>query len=49
MVYETNGLGDFVERLAQRGSKSISVVSFDAHDVERHPVIEEVLGLYGDE
>jgi phosphate starvation-inducible PhoH-like protein len=47
--YETNGLGDFTNRLSQAGSKKIAVVNFDAGDVERHPVIEEVLALYGDE
>ncbi len=47
--YETNGLGDFTDRLARAGSRRIAVVRFDSGDVERHPVIEEVLALYGDE
>lgn len=47
--YETNGLGDFTDRLARAGSRKIAVVQFDSGDVERHPVIEEVLALYGDE
>lgn len=47
--FETNGLSDFTARLAERGSKAISVVDFGPQDVERHPVIEEVLSLYGDE
>ena len=47
--FEQNGLKDFVERLQQGGSQSISVVEFEAGDVERHPVIEEILRLYGDE
>lgn len=47
--FETNGLGDFTTRLAARGSSKMAVVSFDACDVERHPVIEEILDLYGDD
>jgi phosphate starvation-inducible PhoH-like protein len=47
--YETNGLGDFTDRLLARGSRSIAVCKFAAADVERHPIIEEVLNLYGDE
>jgi phosphate starvation-inducible protein PhoH and related proteins len=47
--YETNGLKDIVERLEERGSKGISVCRFDQYDVERHPVIEQVLGLYDDD
>lgn len=47
--FESNGLKDFVERLASRGSDSISVCDFGAGDVERHPVIEEILNIYGDE
>lgn len=46
--YEENGLKDFVERVEARGSKSISVCRFETGDVERHPVIEEILNLYGD-
>lgn len=47
--YETNGLKDFVERLEHRGSEGIAVCHFDAGDVERHPIIEEILGIYGDD
>lgn len=47
--YETNGLKDIIERLSYRGSKHISVIRFEPQDVERHPVIEEILGLYDDE
>lgn len=47
--FKINGLGDFVERLEKRGSKAISVIRFDAHDVERHPIIEEILDIYGDD
>jgi phosphate starvation-inducible PhoH-like protein len=44
--FDKNGLKDFVERLERRGSKSMSVCRFAAEHVERHPVIEEILGIY---
>lgn len=47
--YEANGLRDIVERLEAKGSENISVCRFDQYDVERHPVIEQVLGLYEDD
>lgn len=47
--FEKNGLADFTQRLARSGSKRIAVVDFGPADVERHPVIEEILELYGDE
>ena len=46
--YEQNGLKDFMDRLARSNSKRIKMVHFDPQDVERHPVISEVLGLYGE-
>lgn len=47
--YETNGLKDFVERLERKGSAGIAVCHFDSGDVERHPIIEEILGIYGED
>lgn len=47
--YEVNGLKDFIERLEARHSDSIAVIKFSTGDVERHPVIEEILHLYGEE
>lgn len=47
--YDENGLKDFTNRLAMSGSSRIKVVHFASTDVERHPVIEEVLSLYGEE
>lgn len=44
--FADNGLKDFVERLMFHSSDRIRVVRFDADDIERHPVIEEVLSLY---
>jgi phosphate starvation-inducible protein PhoH and related proteins len=47
--YEENGLKDFMERLYKAGgSDQIGLISFDATEIERHPVIEEILELYGD-
>jgi len=47
--YESNGLKMFMERLLDRGSERIKVVNFDRGDIERHPVVEEVLRIYGEE
>jgi len=47
--YEKNGLKEFVQLLNKGTSKNITMVEFDKQDVERHPVVREVLGLYGDE
>lgn len=47
--FSDNGLKDFVERLKLIGSRRIAVCEFSPLDVERHPVIEEILRLYGDE
>ena len=46
--YESNGLKMFIERLVAAGSSRIKLVNFDSHDIERHPVVEEVLRLYGE-
>lgn len=47
--YEHNGLKDFIERLETSGSKRMTVCRFNNADIERHPIIEEILRLYGDE
>ena len=41
-----NGLKDFLDRF--EGSKHIDVIKFQRADVERHPVVKELLGIYGD-
>jgi phosphate starvation-inducible PhoH-like protein len=46
--FEKNGLKDFITRFADKKSNNISVLEFDAGDVERHPIIEEILDLYED-
>lgn len=47
--FSDNGLKDFLARLMLKGSDRIGAVTFDAGDVERHPVIEDVLDLYGED
>ena len=47
--FNTNGLLDFIERLEQKGSAAIRVNRFDKSDIQRHAIITEVLGLYGEE
>ena len=46
---KTNGLGDFLQRLANSKSRMIAVCQFDTRHIERDPVVAEVLHLYGDE
>jgi phosphate starvation-inducible PhoH-like protein len=43
-----NGLGDFLERIRASNPLYISSVTFDRKDVQRHPVVAEVLKLYGE-
>lgn len=47
--YENNGLKDFLKLLKEKNSPMIGVVEFDKQDVERHPAVETVLDIYGDE
>lgn len=44
---KANGLTDFLDRFIS--SKRIAVCYFDKNSVERHPVIGEILNLYGEE
>lgn len=46
--YESNGLKMFIDRLLEKGSDKIKLVEFTSRDIERHPVVEEVLRLYGE-
>jgi phosphate starvation-inducible PhoH-like protein len=41
-----NGLADFLNRF--ESSKHIDVIKFARQDVERHPVVKELLGIYKD-
>ena len=47
--FEKNGFGDFIQRLESHKSNCITVCRFGKCDIERHPVIEEVLRLYSEE
>lgn len=44
--YDDNGLKGFMERLATRKAKMIASVEFNFKEIERHPVVSEVLSLY---
>lgn len=44
-----NGLKDFITRLQDTNSSMISSVDFGRRDVQRHPVVAEVLKLYGED
>lgn len=44
-----NGLEDILQRLSQYATRSISVCHFGVRDVEREPVVKEILNLYGEE
>ena len=47
--FSDNGLKDFMNRLVLSKSDRIKMVRFETADVERHPVVEEILNLYGEE
>lgn len=44
-----NGLKDFVGRFAAKRTSGITVIQFDQTEVERHPIIEQILDLYDDD
>tara|TARA_R110001592_G_scaffold110520_1_gene306886 strand:+ start:1574 stop:2323 length:750 start_codon:yes stop_codon:yes gene_type:complete len=44
--FESNGLKMFIDRLITMQSDRIKLVNFDNGDIERHPVVTEVLRLY---
>jgi phosphate starvation-inducible PhoH-like protein len=44
--HTNNGLKDFITRLQSVGSEMIGTVDFGRRDVQRHPVVSEVLKLY---
>lgn len=49
-TFDHNGLKDFVNRLEKnKKSEAIAVVRLGKEDIERHPVIEEVLNVYGED
>jgi phosphate starvation-inducible PhoH-like protein len=46
--YESNGLKCFIQRLQKAKSDKIKLVEFGNTDIERHPVVSEVLSIYGE-
>ena len=46
--YESNGLKCFIQRLTKTNSDRIKMVQFENTDIERHPVVTEVLKLYNE-
>jgi len=44
--FESNGLKMFIDRLMASNSDRIKLVNFDNGDIERHPVVSEVLKIY---
>ena len=44
--YQDNGLKKFTDRLAKKNSNMIGAVEFSKSEIERHPVVTEVLSLY---
>ena len=47
--FDKNGLKDFLERLASRHSKTMTICTFRREHIERDPLVAEVLDIYGDE
>lgn len=47
-IKTTNGLQDFMDRLYCTNSKTISLCTFTNKDIERDPIVAEVLKLYGE-
>jgi len=45
--FESNGLKMFINRLISKQSDRIKLVTFNNKDIERHPVVTEVLRIYG--
>lgn len=43
-----NGLINFCTLLADKQTRHIDIVQFDANDIERHEAVKEVLEIYGD-
>lgn len=46
--YGENGLLDFINRLSKKPNDKIAFIKFSDKDIERHPIIEDILDLYGD-
>ena len=44
-----NGLKDFLDRLRNVQTPHIALAQFDHRDIERHPAVQMILEIYGDE
>lgn len=44
--YNENGLLDFINRLSQNPHSKMALIKFSDKDIERHPIIEDILKLY---
>ena len=46
--YEDNGLKDIWSRLEGKQNKRIECITFDFADIERSPIVRDILEIYGD-
>jgi len=46
--YEDNGLKDIYTRLNEKYNKRIECITFDFADIERSPIVRDILEIYGD-
>jgi len=46
--YEENGLKDIFEKLNNKTYKRIECITFDHEDIERSPIVKDILDIYGD-
>ena len=46
--YEDNGLKDIYTRLHGKQHKRIEYITFDFNDIERSPIVKDILEIYGD-
>ena len=46
--YEENGLKDICERIQNKQYKRIEYIQFEFKDIERSPIVKDILEIYGD-
>ena len=46
--YEENGLKDICERIKGKDHKRIEYIQFEFKDIERSPIVRDILEIYGD-
>jgi phosphate starvation-inducible PhoH-like protein len=46
--YEENGLKDICERISGKNHKRIEYIQFEFKDIERSPLVRDILEIYGD-